>query len=101
MEVLKEMKKILGPLFPQKNPTFYQGAGCNECNKTGYSGRIGIFEALTVSEKIAKMILERQPGGLIEKQAVSEGMLKMKQDGYLKVIDGLTTIEEVLRVAQD
>ena len=54
-----------------------------------------------VSEKVMKLILERASAAEIEKQAVSEGMITMKQDGYLKVLDGLTTIEEVLRVAQD
>ncbi len=100
-EVMHEMMKVLGPLWPDKSPTLYMGKGCNECNKTGYNGRIGIYEVLSVTEKIGRMILERQPADTIEKEAVLEGMLRMKQDGYLKVMDGLTTFEEVLRVAQD
>ena len=68
---------------------------------TGYKGRIGIFEVLTVSEKIAKMIISRQRAQDIAKQAVSEGMITMRQDGFLKVLEGITTVEEVLRVAEE
>lgn len=100
-EAMLEMKKELGPLWPKKVITLYQGAGCNECNKTGYTGRIGIYEVVTITERIARMILERETADMIEKQAVSEGMIKMKQDGFLKVVEGITTLEEVLRVAQD
>ena len=71
------------------------------CNDTGYLGRVGIFEVLPVFEKIARLILERSAASVIEKQAVEEGMIKMRQDGYLKVLEGITTIEEVLRVAQE
>jgi type IV pilus assembly protein PilB len=65
-----------------------------------YKGRIAIFEVMNVSEKISKLILERKPSSEMEKLAQDDGMLLMKQDGYLKALDGITTIEEVLRVAQ-
>lgn len=65
-----------------------------------YKGRVAIFEVMNVSENIGKLILERKPDTEMEKVAVEEGMLFMKQDGYIKALDGLTTIEEVLRVAQ-
>lgn len=102
-EVLDDIKKTLGNLYPQKAETtsLSKGKGCSECNNTGYQGRIGIFEVLTMSERIAKQIMERTPAGEIEKEAINHGMLTMKQDGYLKVLEGITTIEEVLRVAQD
>lgn len=99
--LVDEVKKELGNLYPSKAVAFYKGKGCSECNNTGYTGRIGIFEVLKVSEKIGQMILSHASAGEIEKQAVSEGMIRMKQDGYFKVINGLTTVEEVLRVAQD
>ena len=66
----------------------------------GYFGRIAIFEVLTVSDRIAKLIMERADAATIEQQASAEGMMLMKQDGYLKALDGVTTLEEVLRVAQ-
>ena len=62
---------------------------------------IGIFEVLPVTEKISRLILEHAPASDIDKQAREEGMISMKQDGYLKVLEGITTLEEVLRVAQE
>lgn len=104
-QLIEEIKNILGNLFPANNkdtPTkLFRGKGCNECDGSGYLGRVGIFEVLTVSEKIAHLILEHSDSATIQKQAVAEGMITMKQDGYLKVLDGTTTIEEVLRVAQE
>ena len=78
----------------------YKGKGCVRCGQTGYLGRIAIFEVLPVSSNIAKLIMQRSDAASIEKQAVVEGMMLMKQDGYIKILEGITTIEEVLRVAQ-
>lgn len=99
-EVLKDIKKVLGSLFPSGDVKMYKGEGCQECNTTGYLGRVGIYEVLSVTEKIGRLILERRPAVEIEHEAISDGMITMKQDGYLKVLEGLTTIEEVLRVAE-
>lgn len=103
-EVAADIKSVLGPLLPEKyreKITLYKGKGCAECNHDGYHGRVGIFELLKVSEKIAKMINESATSADIKKKAVEEGMITMKQDGYMKVLDGITSIEEVLRVAED
>lgn len=103
-EVINQLKQTLGKLYPAKNGkqiTLYRGKGCVECGNSGYSGRIGIFEVLVVTEKIGRLILERSPTSEIEKQAEAEGMVTMVQDGFLKVLEGITTIEEVLRVAQE
>ena len=67
---------------------------------TGFSGRVGLFEVLEVSKQIRKMIIEKADSEIIEKQAVEEGMLTMLNDGILKIIKGVTTIEEVLRVTR-
>jgi len=102
-QILAEIKKILGRYFPQ-TPTeikLKRGKGCDQCAKSGYLGRVGIFEALPVTPKIASMVLENSDSATIEKEAVLEGMITMKQDGYLKVLQGITTVEEVLRVAQE
>lgn len=98
-----EIKNALGKLFVQKEPEvkLYKGKGCADCGDSGYKGRIGIFEVLPVSEKISHLILEKPDSSAIQKQAVADGMISMKQDGYLKVLNGDTTIEEVLRVAQE
>ena len=79
----------------------YKGEGCDFCGHSGYSGRVGIFEVLPVSPKIASLILSRTDAAGIEKQAVLEGMVTMKQDGYLKALEGTSTIDEILRVAQE
>ena len=64
-------------------------------------GRVGIYEVMAISEGIAKLILERKDSTTIETKAKEEGMITMKQDGYLKVLSGVTTIDEILRVAQE
>ena len=102
--VLNQIKETLGKLYsfdPKKPPQLYSGKGCKECNNTGYLGRIGIYEVLVVSEKITRMILARETSQAIGEQAKEEGMITMKQDGFLKVIEGISSIEEVLRVAED
>lgn len=76
---------------------FYHGKGCRECGQ-GYRGRLGIFEVLSVSSKIEEMVIGRSGTNEILKQAQSEGMITMRQDGLLKALEGLTTIDEVFRV---
>ncbi len=100
-EVVENIKLVLGKFLPASSLKLFKGKGCQKCAETGYLGRVGIFEVLVISEKIAKLILEHASSGKIEEEAVSEGMITMKQDGYLKVLEGVTTMEEVLRVAQD
>ncbi len=103
-EVAESIKRILGPLFGQKDISsikLYKGKGCTECGNYGYLGRIGIFEVVSMSDKLARMVLEHASSSDIAKEAINEGMITMMQDGYLKVIEGITTIEEVMRVAQD
>lgn len=101
-EVVQDIKKSLGNLYPKDGELkLFRGKKCSECNNTGYMGRVGIFEVLPVSEKIARLTLERAAANEIKKQALEEGMISLEQDGYLKVIEGITTIEEVLRVARD
>lgn len=72
--------------------------GCNNCNHTGYKGRIGIYEALTNTTAIQKMIVANATSEAIEEEAINEHMLTMKLDGLIKALRGQTTIEEVLRV---
>ncbi len=76
----------------------YKGKGCAQCNNTGYKGRVGIFEAIDVSEDIGKLILQHAADQDIARTAVSTGMVTMVQDGFMKALEGITTIEEVLRV---
>lgn len=100
-EIVEEIKHVLGALTPPGDITLYKGAGCENCGQSGYLGRIGIYEVMTVSNTISRLILERSDANTIEEEAKKEGMITIKQDGYLKALEGLTTLEEVLRVAQD
>jgi type IV pilus assembly protein PilB len=100
-KIITEMRSLLGPIWPGGGIQLYKGMGDAECGNSGYYGRMGIFEVLPVTEKLSKLILERAASSAIEKVAKEEGMISMKQDGYLKVLEGITTIEEVLRVAQE
>lgn len=102
-QIVTEMKSVLGTLFPPPNGEIklYKGKGCDQCGGSGYLGRIGIFECLPVTDKITKLVLSNPDSGAIEREAIAEGMITMKQDGYLKVFQGITTVEEVLRVAQE
>ncbi|MBI2018646.1 type II/IV secretion system protein [Candidatus Daviesbacteria bacterium] len=103
-EVLEGIKSVLGNVMPQSakmGVKLYKGQGCDFCARTGYLGRVGIFEVLITNESISKLILEHASSGSIEGKAKENGMITMKQDGFLKVLEGITTLEEVLRVAQD
>ncbi len=106
--VLVDLRRVVGTLWPQDKPmVLYRGKGtvdgkqCESCGGSGYLGRLGVFEVFPITDAISKLTLTRAPMSEIEKQAIAEGMITMKQDGYLKALEGVTTIEEVLRVAQD
>jgi len=101
-QVEANIRETLGELLPEnKEVVLYRGKPTRENNNSGYSGRVAIFEVLPVTEKQSKLILARSPSSEIERVAREEGMITMKQDGYLKAIEGVTTLEEVLRVAQE
>ena len=76
---------------------FYKGAGCDQCTD-GYRGRIGIYEVLTMNEKIESLAVSKAPASEIKKAAIDAGMITMSQDGLIKALKGITTIDEVLRV---
>lgn len=103
-ELIEELRKNLGPLMGSARDEeikLHRGEGCDYCGHSGYTGRVGIFEVLSISEAIAKLILARSDASTIERQAIAEGMTTMKQDGYLKVLEGTSTMDEILRVAQE
>lgn len=100
--ISREEMLINVPEFPlnpdEKAVTLYKPVGCLSCNKTGYRGRKGIYEFLKISDNIQKLILDRASTNDIRSTAISEGMDTLKQDGMKKVKQGLTSIEELLRV---
>lgn len=81
--------------------TLYRPKGCKACNNTGYNGRIGIYEVLDMTEEIGKLIVGRQTTDAIQRQAIADGMITMSQDGFVKALTGITTVEEVLRVTRE
>jgi general secretion pathway protein E/type IV pilus assembly protein PilB len=86
-----------GLRFP---PLLYRAVGCRQCRNTGYRGRIGIFELLVTNDEIRKLVGERTPTHVIKQVAMKAGMRTLRQDGWIKVLRGQTTIEEVLRVTK-
>jgi type IV pilus assembly protein PilB len=101
---VEKVKKDIGyeeiPVADQKSFKVFKAVGCKECVK-GYKGRIGIYEVFTMSDAMEKLLLQHATTSDVQKQAAADGMLTMKQDGYFKVLNGMTTIEEVARVAAD
>ncbi len=83
-----------------KEGYLWRGAGCKECIGTGYKGRTGIYEILLMSDAMKSTILKTSDSNIIKKQAIDEGLHTLREDGARKVEDGVTTIEEVLRVTQ-
>ena len=76
---------------------FYYGTGCGQCNNTGYKGRKGIYEYLAISDPVRELINQRQPTLVIRSKAIELGMRTLRQDGIKNILDGYTTVEEVLR----
>jgi len=83
-----------------KNAKFYRGKGCDECANTGYKGRIGIFELLVMSDEVREVVFEKVSSNIIKEKAKALGMVTLREDGVRKVLKGMTTISEVMRVTQ-
>ncbi len=81
--------------------TLYRSKGCNKCDNTGYKGRMGIYEVLEMDDEIGKLIVNRSSTEEIQHVAINNGMITMQQDGFLKALEGITTVEEVLRVTRE
>ena len=92
------LARIGFPYEPGKPPRLYRAVGCNKCNNIGYKGRMGIHEVMTVTEDVERACVNHASGDEIARIAVDEGMLTLRDDGFAKVLSGLTSIEEVMRV---
>ncbi len=79
---------------------FQRGAGCDQCRQTGYQGRTAIYEICVITEPLRKLIMQKRDGGELKQCAIAEGMETLRQDGWRRVAQGKTTIEEVVRVTQ-
>jgi type IV pilus assembly protein PilB len=80
---------------------FYRGKGCKRCNNSGYKGRIGIYEVLDNTAELQKLIMQKSSAQQLQEQAENQKMLTMIEDGFIKAKNGITTIEEVLRVTKE
>jgi general secretion pathway protein E len=96
---LHELRE-LGIADDMRDAKFYMGAGCSKCFETGYRGRTGIYELMTVTEEIRELVYQRQSAGAVKKKALEQGMHTLRMDGARKVLEGTTAIAEVLRVTQ-
>ena len=79
----------------------YRPKGCRECRQVGYSGRMGIYEVLPITEQIEPLIVARTAASEIKKVGLAQGMKTLREDGWDKVLRGMTTVDEVLRVSED
>ena len=94
----KIKKEVLPPSFSKPNLKIPQAVGCKDCNFTGYRGRIGVYETFLIDDEIERFILTSPSIVDIRELAIKKGMVLMRQDGLIKVLEGITTIEEVERV---
>jgi general secretion pathway protein E/type IV pilus assembly protein PilB len=83
-----------------KNATIFRGAGCNECAKTGYRGRMGIYEIFQIDDEVRRLIYEKVPSNVIRARARELGMRTLREDGIRKIMAGITTPEEVISITQ-
>ncbi len=105
----EQVKKILGVISPKSKieipaslPTIYRaGDGCPQCSGLGYKGRIGIYEIFTMDDNLKQLTMDQAPAFKILQQAIENGMITMLQDGVLKAMSGITSLEEVYRVVGD
>jgi len=80
---------------------FFEGQGCERCSNTGFIGRVGIYELMIMNDDLRKLTVGKADSNVIRKKALECGMRPLRDDGWLKVRQGMTTISEVLRVTQD
>jgi type IV pilus assembly protein PilB len=107
--IFKELGK-LPPIIKKELPFkitsvqevwMFEAKGCKRCNFKGYSGRVALFEVLAMTKNLADIVLKEPSENKILEEAKNQGMTTMKQDGIIKVLNGVTSMEEVLRVAEE
>jgi len=100
-EAEKEIKNL--PPKEERPPKiqFFHGKGCSNCGNSGYKGRVGIFEVFNLTNDLKELVAKRASGTELGTKAIADGMVTMKQDGILKTIDGITTLQEVWRVTKE
>ena len=98
-EIKKQIARELG--VPDGALTVYHGKGCNHCNGTGFWSRLAIYEILLITENLKQLIMKRGTASEIRRQALRQGMRTLRQDGWQKVMEGLTTPSEIFEATQE
>ncbi|PIU42822.1 MAG: type II secretion system protein GspE, partial [Parcubacteria group bacterium CG07_land_8_20_14_0_80_35_11] len=93
---LENLPKVAKPNLT--NIKIFETQGCLACHNSGYKGRIGIYEMFRITQKIEEAILSYPSISVMRKLAIEEGMITLQQDGLLRVLEGITTVEEVKKV---
>jgi len=103
METMKKSGMLKGKIESKTNwldVKLYKSVGCDQCNG-GYKGRVGIFEVLEIDDDIRKMISQKASSDELDKVAREKGMISMVEDGFIKAVQGITSLEEILRVTKE
>ena len=95
VDYLNEIGAIVSPDFK-----YYRGQGCDSCRQTGYRGRMAIYEICVVTEPLRRLVIRKATGSEMKQRAILDGMTTLRQDGWRRVAQGMTTVEEVVRVTQ-
>jgi len=93
----EELKALGGDTREFEGITFYKGKGCETCAGVGYKGRAGLYEVMSLSAELRRMILKGASTSELSERAVQEGMLTLRMDGLVKIRKGITTLEEVVK----
>lgn len=101
MLTLEEKKIIINAKQGIEALLFYRGKGCKQCSNSGYKGRLGIYEVLEVTKEMSELILKKASPSELKKQAEKQNMLTIVEDGFIKAKNGITTIEEIMRVTKE
>ncbi len=101
LKTQEALKEIVGKAKSFADLTFYKPGGCDQCGNEGYRGRVGVYEVLGMETNIRKLVTQSATSEVIEEEAKKNGMSTMSQDGFLKAAEGITTIEEILRVTKE
>jgi type IV pilus assembly protein PilB len=96
-----EKEKIISTEGGLEKIIFYRGKGCKKCNNSGYKGRIGVYEILEMTPEMSELTINTVDSAAVQKQAEKQGMTTLVEDGFIKAVNGLTNLEEVMRVTQE